>query len=120
MRCYRAHQELKWRSYVHQWIGVVTIPIRTHQAEGKELPGYNASRGPIVGSLQVLEVVVGFVSVGSFGSFRDQLTSSTSGEITWVSHLWDAGRRSDARARWITVDGVDGHSMSRVELELER
>jgi len=48
------------------WTGIVTISIHIHQAEGKEVAGYNALRGPIVGSLQVLEVVVGLVSVGSF------------------------------------------------------
>jgi len=101
------------------WTGVVTISIRIHQVEGKELPGYNASRGLIVGSLQVLEVVVGLVSAGSF---RDRLMSSMSGEIVWVFDiLQDAGRRLDTeRAHRIIIDGVDDHSMSRVELVLER
>ena len=100
------------------WTGAVAISIRIHQAEGKEVPGYNALCGPIVGSLQVLDVVVGI----SVGSFRDRLTSSTSGEIGWAFViLRDAGRRSDtARAHWITAHGIHGHSMSRVELVLER
>jgi len=89
------------------WTGVFMIPIRTHHAEGKENPGYNTPRGPIVRSL---EVVVRLISVDAF---RDRLMSSPSGEIGWAFvTLWDAGRRSDARARRITVDGVDGHSMS--------
>jgi len=86
------------RSYAHE------LDSRGYDShsEGKELPGYNASRGPIVGSLQVLEVVVGLVSVDSF---RGRLTSSTSGEIGWAFDiLWDARRKSDARPHLITVD----------------
>jgi len=90
--------------------------LRTHRAEGKEDPDNNAPRGPIVGSL---EVVVRLVSVDGF---RDRSMSSPSGEIGWAfAILRDVGRRSDnARAHRITVDGVDGHSISRVELVLER
>jgi len=97
----RAHQELPQRSYAHE-LNRRGCNSYSHSGEGE---GYNSPHGPIAGSLQVLEAVLGIVSVGSF---RDQLTSSTSGKIAWAFVvLWGAGRRSDARARRITVDGVD-------------
>jgi len=64
------------------WTGVVTIPIRTYQAEGKEDPGYNGPRGPIVGLLVVVRLV-------SVDGFRDRLMSSPS----------DLGCREEVRCK---------------------